>query len=66
MHVIVAGAGVAGVVLAHALYLRGHTVDLLERQPQLRTALGGGFALSGALQCLKECVLRLERELVAH
>ncbi|GBG27873.1 Kynurenine 3-monooxygenase [Hondaea fermentalgiana] len=57
LRVVIAGAGVGGLVAAHELLHRlGDRVHvrILEAAPALRPKLGAGFSLSGGLQCLRQ------------
>ena len=55
--IVIVGAGVGGLALAHELLKQGvsaNEIKLLESSPQIRPAIGGGFALSAGLHCLLE------------
>ncbi|HET9102554.1 MAG TPA: FAD-dependent monooxygenase [Solirubrobacteraceae bacterium] len=57
MHVIVVGGGIGGLSATIALRQRGHTVDVLERAPQL-DAVGAGLTLfANAMHALRRLEL---------
>ncbi|MFI6498773.1 FAD-dependent oxidoreductase [Nonomuraea typhae] len=58
MRVVVAGAGVAGLALAHALIKHGHEPEVYEAAPELRTTGGAVGLWPGTVAILHELGLR--------
>ena len=61
MHIVVVGAGLGGLTLSHALAKKGHTVDLIEKQPAVKSQLGAAIGLTGGLAVMRS--LGLAREI---
>ena len=54
MQISIVGGGLAGIMLHHELYKRGHSIDLYDKNP-IQLEQGFGFALlPNGIHCLKK------------
>ena len=67
LHILIVGAGIAGLATAIGFVRHGHRVTIVERKPSLAEESGSGIILGpNAMRVLEAWGLKADFETVAH